>query len=132
MPDTRGHILDAATELFARKGYDATSIRDIAERASVAPSLLNHHFGNKTALLVSVFQRVSAWSKEQRRIRSLAIADASLDDPYWPVELSARKTVIWVAISTRVTVRFRPDPVLGRDRTVFPVSEIGTADGKKI
>ena len=80
MPDTRGHILDAATELFAHKGYDATSIRDIAELAKVAPGLIHHHFGNKSTLLLSVCERVAAWTKEQRQVRFLAIADASLDD----------------------------------------------------
>jgi AcrR family transcriptional regulator len=80
MPDTRGHILDAATELFARKGYDATSIRDIAERADVAPGLIHHHFGNKSTLLLAVCERLTAWTKEQRQVRSQAMADASLDD----------------------------------------------------
>lgn len=80
MPDTRGHILDAATALFARKGYDATSLRDIAEQADVALSLIDHHFGNKAALLLAVCQRIAAWTKEQRKVRLRAIAGAPLDD----------------------------------------------------
>lgn len=47
----RRDIVDAATELFGRSGYQATSLNAIAERARItAPGLL-HHFESKEALM---------------------------------------------------------------------------------
>jgi AcrR family transcriptional regulator len=40
-------ILDTGTNLFAEKGYDATSMRDIANAAGVSKALLYHHFASK-------------------------------------------------------------------------------------
>ena len=43
-------LLDAARELFAEKGYTATSTKEIAERASVTEPMLFRHFGTKAGL----------------------------------------------------------------------------------
>ena len=47
---TRLQILKTSVRLFAQRGYDNVSIRDIAEKVGVTPSLIMHHFGNKAAL----------------------------------------------------------------------------------
>ncbi len=49
------HILDAAATLFAAKGYQAASIRDIVKVAGMLPGSLYYHFANKDALLVAVY-----------------------------------------------------------------------------
>lgn len=46
----RARIRDAAVRLFADKGIDATSIREIAQEAGVSSGLLRHHFGSKEGL----------------------------------------------------------------------------------
>lgn len=46
----RARIRDAAIRLFAERGIDGTTVRDIAEMADVSPGLLRHHFGSKEAL----------------------------------------------------------------------------------
>ena len=46
----RARIRDAAIRLFAERGVNATSVRDIAQRAGVSSGLLRHHFGSKEAL----------------------------------------------------------------------------------
>ncbi len=46
----RAKVRDAALELFARNGYAATSVREIAAAAGVSPALLFHHFGSKQGL----------------------------------------------------------------------------------
>ncbi|MGK5680603.1 TetR/AcrR family transcriptional regulator [Actinoplanes sp. URMC 104] len=46
----RARIRDAAIELFAERGVDAATIRDIAQRAEVSSGLLRHHFGSKEGL----------------------------------------------------------------------------------
>lgn len=48
---TRMAILDAAQELFAERGYTATTIADIANRAGVAPETVYSAFRNKPTLL---------------------------------------------------------------------------------
>ena len=51
---TRARILQAAQRLFARKGYDGTTTRDLASAANVAEGTLFRHFANKKAILVEV------------------------------------------------------------------------------
>lgn len=55
-PDTRGQILRAAQEVFGERGYDAASMREIAERAGVNPALLRHYFGGKEKLFAAAVQ----------------------------------------------------------------------------
>ncbi|MBD3369048.1 TetR family transcriptional regulator [Candidatus Fermentibacteria bacterium] len=54
----RERILDAAEKLFEEKGFDGSSIREVAERAGVAKSLLYHHFSSKRDLWREVVHRV--------------------------------------------------------------------------
>ena len=48
--DTREEILAAARDLFADRGYDGASVRQIATRAGVDPALVHHYFGTKESL----------------------------------------------------------------------------------
>ena len=43
-------IREAALELFAADGVAATSMRSVAAKAHVSPSLVVHHFGTKAGL----------------------------------------------------------------------------------
>ncbi len=52
--DTRTRILNAAQRLFAQKGYNGTTTRDLAQAASVAEGTLFRHFANKKAILVEL------------------------------------------------------------------------------
>ena len=59
----RDHILDAAEELFAERGYTGASVRDITGAAGVDLSLMNYHFGSKFELMRSVLaRRASAYA----------------------------------------------------------------------
>src|SRR5262249_4618245 len=51
LPDTRDQILAAATELFVERGYDNTSLREIAERVGVTKAALYYHFPSKAEIL---------------------------------------------------------------------------------
>jgi TetR/AcrR family transcriptional regulator, regulator of cefoperazone and chloramphenicol sensitivity len=46
----RARIRDAAIRLFAERGMDGTTVRDITQAAGVSPGLLRHHFGSKEGL----------------------------------------------------------------------------------
>lgn len=50
----KARIREAALELFASGGIASTSLRSVAARAGVSPSLITHHFGSKMALRKSV------------------------------------------------------------------------------
>jgi AcrR family transcriptional regulator len=50
-------ILDAAEQLFSRRGFYGASLRDIAKQASVQMSLVNYHFGPKEDLFREVVRR---------------------------------------------------------------------------
>jgi AcrR family transcriptional regulator len=50
---TRAAILEAARALFAERGYEGATVRDVAARAVVDPALVIRYFGNKEALFVS-------------------------------------------------------------------------------
>ncbi|MFZ1103905.1 MAG: helix-turn-helix domain-containing protein, partial [Hyphomicrobiaceae bacterium] len=47
---TRAAILTAARELFAAHGYERTTVRDIAARASIDAAMVMRYFGSKDAL----------------------------------------------------------------------------------
>jgi AcrR family transcriptional regulator len=53
--ETKDKILKAAKELFAKKGYDGTSTREIVNAAGVNISLIAYHFGGKENLFFSMF-----------------------------------------------------------------------------
>ncbi|WP_433796671.1 TetR/AcrR family transcriptional regulator [Actinoplanes sp. CA-252034] len=58
MPDAtaREEILDAAAELFARRGYAATSTRLIAETVGIRQASLYYHFPNKEQILAELLE----------------------------------------------------------------------------
>ena len=51
---TRAAILDAAKKLFAAKGFDAATVRDICEEAGVNIALVSRYFGSKRELYAEV------------------------------------------------------------------------------
>lgn len=48
--DTRGAIVRAARSEFAERGYDGTSLREVARRAGVDAALVHHYFDGKAGL----------------------------------------------------------------------------------
>ncbi len=54
---TAERILDAAEELFAERGYNGTTLRDVATRVGVRPPSLYNHFASKDALYAAVLER---------------------------------------------------------------------------
>ncbi|MEW6991333.1 TetR/AcrR family transcriptional regulator [Colwelliaceae bacterium 6441] len=54
---TKNKILDAAESLFADKGFNGTSLREITSLAEVNLAAVNYHFGSKKELIKSVMSR---------------------------------------------------------------------------
>ena len=55
---TRGALLEAATELFAERGYAGVGTQEIVQRAGVTRGALYHHFRDKEDLFRAVYERV--------------------------------------------------------------------------
>jgi AcrR family transcriptional regulator len=77
---TRERIIKEATRLFARKGYFATSIADIATAVELTKGALYHHFESKEALFFAVLENIkTTWeSTVARRVVQAPDAVAAL------------------------------------------------------
>jgi AcrR family transcriptional regulator len=73
--DKRRLLLQAAVRVFARKGYHAARISDIAEEAGVAYGLLYHYFDSKEEVLRNVFRET--WRALIATIKSVEEGDDS-------------------------------------------------------
>jgi TetR/AcrR family fatty acid metabolism transcriptional regulator len=72
---TRERIIEAATEVFARRGVHGTRVADIAERAGIAYGLVYHHFRNKEEILSAIF--AERWAQYVAYLEEVARAPAS-------------------------------------------------------
>ena len=64
---TKERILNTAEVLFAQKGYQAVSVREITSAAKCNLAAVNYHFGNKENLYLEVFR--SRWVPRAKRVR---------------------------------------------------------------
>ncbi len=80
-PNRRREILEIAAQLFARKGYRGTSMREIGEQAGVLGGSLYHHIKSKDALFVELHN--GALDAAQDRI---AEAVGAQHDPWAKLE----------------------------------------------
>ena len=67
--EKRRQILDAAVRAFARKGYHACRVGEIAEEAGVAYGLVYHYFGSKEEVLETIFR--DTWTQMLARVREV-------------------------------------------------------------
>lgn len=72
---TRERLIQSAERLFARRGFDGVSVRDIASDAKANSALVGYYFGGKEGLLAEVYMRHCAPLKKERA-RLLAACNA--------------------------------------------------------
>ncbi|MDB5230540.1 MAG: TetR/AcrR family transcriptional regulator [Chitinophagaceae bacterium] len=58
-------IIETAEKLFAIKGFDGTSVRDIADEAGVNLAMINYYFGSKEKLMQALFEQRTGHVKMQ-------------------------------------------------------------------
>src|SRR5688500_9083752 len=109
----REQLLDIGRELFGQKGYEATSIEEIAARADVSKPVVYEHFGGKDGLYGVVIDR------ELQQV--LDRFTSALSAPGRPRELLERAALVLLDYIEDDTVGFR---VLSRDAPV--TSGVGT------
>ena len=91
-PTKRQRLIDAAYEVFAAKGYNSSSVRDVADVAGITPGLVHYYFASKEELLVAV-QKTAQERYHQRYSQAEAPTDPTavleeiksrvLKDPEW-------------------------------------------------
>ena len=57
--DARERLIKAAIDLFFKKGYPTTTIRDIGVKANISTSVIYHYFKNKEEMLYEIIQRTN-------------------------------------------------------------------------
>lgn len=79
MSDTKERILHTALEHFAREGYAASSMRDIAAQLGITKGALYRHYPSKRAILEAMVERMEQRDRENARAHELpeeALPDA--------------------------------------------------------
>lgn len=74
--ESRERIFHAAERLFAERGFEGVSVRDIVQEAGVNLAAVSYHFGSKSQLLLAVFRRRT---RELNRERQALLAAAEAD-----------------------------------------------------
>lgn len=80
MTTTRARLLDAAERLFASRGIDAVSVRDIVAEAEANVASVNYHFGTKEGMLLAVLERRTR-QMSSRRAEQLELLETRADPP---------------------------------------------------
>jgi AcrR family transcriptional regulator len=94
--EVRDRVYRAAVELFIERGFDATTMDDIADRADVARATVFNYFQRKTAFL-------DEWSAQRRQKALAAVRRRHLTDHALP-EILARYMIELARLSTRTRV----------------------------
>ena len=75
--ERRDHLVRLAADLFAKKGFQATTVREIADEAGILSGSLYHHFGSKE----SIVDEVLANFFDELMSANRAVVHAGADDP---------------------------------------------------
>jgi len=103
--ERREQLLDVGRGLFAAKGFDGTSVEEIAEKAGVSKPVVYEHFGGKEGLYAVVVDR------EVRRLLDRITYALSGDHPRLLLEQAANALLSYVESETdgfRILVRDSP------------------------
>jgi AcrR family transcriptional regulator len=77
---TRDRVLEAATELMARRGYSGTTISAISDASGVMPASIYWHFESKEGLLGAVIERAAqAWFRGAAEAMAAQQAEAGVE-----------------------------------------------------
>lgn len=120
-PGAKERLVAAARQLFARQGYDGTSVHDIASDAGVADSALYGHFSGKA----EIYEMLLREAGPHVVIDTLGLVDPdAIDDPRTFLRGMLERTVdVWSSPQARTfTSIFTRDVLDGRSaaRGIFP------------
>ena len=87
-PEPKERIMAAAIRLFAKKGFDAVGVRELAAEAGVSLAMVNYFYGSKKGLFKAILGHFFDSYRE--------VIEATLPGP-GPVEVKARQTLLAAA-----------------------------------
>ncbi|HTO00694.1 MAG TPA: TetR/AcrR family transcriptional regulator, partial [Microthrixaceae bacterium] len=113
--ETRALLLDAAADLFAHKGFHATSAEAVASAADRTTGALYDHFGGKNGLLVALLER---WIEETIVGVTASFADQDLDGQLgslWDSIVASERDSgdAWLLLEFELWLHAVRDPELG-------------------
>ena len=108
MADRRTRILEAATRRFAEHGFEATTVRQIADDVSILSGSLYHHFASKEAMLHEIVRDTA----EKMRDNVVRISQA-------PVDAEHRLTALILLELGEMTRNQQVHAILSNDRKFF-------------
>ncbi len=131
--ETRALLIDAAADLFARKGFHAVSAEAVADAADRTTGALYSHFGNKEGLLLALLE---VWMERTvADLRPALEGVADLDErlgALWGgiVQADEGNAEAWVLLEFELWLHSVRDPVLAeRASARFEHARIGLAEG---
>jgi AcrR family transcriptional regulator len=80
---TRQALLDAALELFAEKGYSATSVPDIVQRAGVGHGTFYEYFRSRRDILLAITAPVNDLTARRPHLQSQSLRDRIRSEITW-------------------------------------------------
>lgn len=119
---TRARLVESAEQLFAERGADSVSIREVNRHAGLAPSAVHYHFGSKEALLGAVIDRLGSQVNDAIAAEAKALLDRA--EPPTSAELVN-------LVATPLLAALTADPVRG-PRWLKIVSTLTWQDSAKI
>ena len=80
-------LMDCAEKIFAEKGYDKASVREITAAANVNLASIHYHFGSKENLLQELLNRKLEWLNQQRLLALKDLESKSKNKPLKPSQI---------------------------------------------
>ena len=120
--NTRQDILNAALDLFSTKGFEATSVLQIAEAVGIRKASLYSHFASKQEILDALIQSVL-----EQYTRHSIFAGADWDDPHFTADkqdITAEKTVQMIVGQVGYILH---DPTVRKARKMLTVEQFCNA-----
>jgi AcrR family transcriptional regulator len=104
--DTRQRLIDSAGQIFSEKGFEATTVREVCQSASVNIAAIHYHFGDKERLYIECvkhahcqqglveFEWPTGTTSEQKltaMVTHMLTMMLASDTPAWHIELMMRE-----------------------------------------
>jgi AcrR family transcriptional regulator len=111
-PGRRACILQAALRVFVQKGFQRSTIKDIAKAANLAEGTIYNHFENKAALLIGLIEQLQSQQRESADLAGDTMPELPMDlEQFLPEHLAimlgeqgcAEASVMGVLLSEMLT-----------------------------